>query len=45
MIESYKRAHAYVSASSMENESNSLSEAKMLGMPVISSYAGGTSEH
>ena len=43
MIKCYKRANVYVSASSMENESNSLSEAKMLGMPVIASYAGGTS--
>ena len=42
MAERMLRCHVFVSASSMENESNALSEAKLLGMPVIASVAGGT---
>ncbi|MCR5790945.1 MAG: glycosyltransferase family 4 protein [Lachnospiraceae bacterium] len=42
MAEELLAAHVFISASSMENESNSLSEAKMLGLPVIASAAGGT---
>ena len=41
MCEKYLRSYLFVSASATENESNSLSEAKMLGMPVIASYVGG----
>ncbi len=41
MKEEYLRAHVFVSCSVMENESNSVSEAKMLGLPVVASYVGG----
>lgn len=41
MREYYSRAHVFVSLSTMENESNSISEAKMIGVPVIASYVGG----
>ena len=43
MCEWYLRCNVFVSASATENESNSLSEAKMLGMPVIASLVGGIS--
>ncbi|MCR4657345.1 MAG: glycosyltransferase [Lachnospiraceae bacterium] len=42
MVEKMLGCHVFVSASSIENESNALSEAKLLGMPVIASVAGGT---
>ncbi len=41
MRSQYLKSHLFVSASATENESNSLSEAKMLGMPIIASYVGG----
>lgn len=41
MKEYFLKAHVFVLLSTMENESNSISEAKMLGVPVISSYVGG----
>ncbi len=41
MKEQYLRANVFVSASTIENESNSLSEAKMLGVPCIASFVGG----
>ena len=41
MCERFLRTHAFVSASTIENESNSLSEAKLLGVPCVASYAGG----
>ncbi|UDM70615.1 glycosyltransferase [Vagococcus fluvialis] len=41
MRNQYLKAHLFVSLSTMENESNSLSEAKMLGTPSIASYVGG----
>lgn len=34
-------SHAFLSRSSAENQSNSVSEAKMLGVPVVASYVGG----
>lgn len=37
----YLQSHVFVSASSIENESNSVSEAKILGVPCIASYVGG----
>ena len=37
----YLRTNLFISASTVENESNSLSEAKILGVPVIVSYVGG----
>jgi len=41
MIQRYVRSNVFISASTVENESNSLSEAKLLGVPVIGSYVGG----
>ena len=41
MVRRYLRSHVFVSASTVENESNSLSEAKLLGVPVVASYVGG----
>ncbi|WP_460771723.1 glycosyltransferase family 4 protein [Mariniluteicoccus flavus] len=41
MVEQYLRSHVFVSASTVENESNSLSEAKLLGLPAVASYVGG----
>lgn len=42
MVKYMLKSHVFVSASSIENESNSLSEAKLLGVPCVSSYVGGT---
>lgn len=36
-----RSSHVFVSASTVENESNSLSEAKYLGVPCVASYVGG----
>ena len=41
MREHYFKSHVFLSCSSVENESNSVSEAKMLGVPVVASYVGG----
>lgn len=41
MVERFMKSHVFVSLSTIENESNSLSEAKILGVPVIASYVGG----
>lgn len=41
MCERYLKSHIFVSASTVENESNSISEAKILGLPVVASFAGG----
>ena len=37
----FLKSHVFVSPSSIENESNSVGEAMLLGMPVVSSYVGG----
>ena len=42
MCRQYLKANVFVSASSIENSSNSLSEAMILGVPCIASDAGGT---
>jgi glycosyltransferase involved in cell wall biosynthesis len=42
MIEEYLKANIYISASVIENSSNSISEAMMLGTPIIASNVGGT---
>lgn len=46
--EDYKKellkAHVYIQASSIENSSNSLGEAMILGMPCVASNVGGTSD-
>lgn len=41
IVRQYQMSSVFVSASTVENESNSLSEAKALGMPVVASYVGG----
>lgn len=41
MKERFLKSHVFASCSSIENESNSLSEAKLLGVPSVSSYVGG----
>lgn len=41
MCRQYLKAHVFVSASSIENSPNSVCEAMMLGVPVVSSMAGG----
>lgn len=42
MCKKFLESNVFVSASTIENESNSISEAKILGVPVIASYVGGT---
>ena len=44
MCEWYLKCNVFVCSSSIENESNSLYEAQLLGMPCISSYVGGLAE-
>lgn len=41
MKEEFLKSHVYVCASSIENSPNSLGEAMLLGMPVVSSNVGG----
>ena len=41
MIQYYRRANVFVSASVVENESNSLHEAQIIGVPCVGSYVGG----
>lgn len=41
MIEEYLKANVYISASTVENSPNSVCEAQILGVPVISSMVGG----
>jgi glycosyltransferase involved in cell wall biosynthesis len=41
MCQQYLSSHVFVSLSTIENESNSVSEAKILGVPVVASYVGG----
>lgn len=41
MCEQYLKSNVFVSASFIENSSNSLSEAKILGVPSVSSFVGG----
>lgn len=40
----YLQSHVFVSSSTIENESNSVSEAKLLGVPVVASYVGGVTD-
>lgn len=39
--DAYLRSHVFISPSSIENGSNSIGEAQILGVPVIASYVGG----
>ena len=41
ICEQFLKANVFASLSSIENESNSVSEAKILGVPVVASYVGG----
>ncbi len=48
MIEEYLKANVFLSPSVIENESNSICEAMILGVPVVASFVGGigtTVEH
>lgn len=42
MLNEYLKAHVYILPSTIENSSNSLSEAMLLGVPSVASYVGGT---
>ncbi len=44
MCSRFLKSHVFVSASSLENESNSLSEAKILGVPSVASFVGGVTD-
>lgn len=44
MCERYLQSHVFVSPSIIENESNSLSEAKIIGVPCVVSYVGGVTD-
>lgn len=41
MADEYRLSHLFVCPSSIENSSNSVCEAQLLGVPVVSSYVGG----
>ena len=41
MIREYKNAHLFICPSSIENSPNSLGEAQLIGVPVISAFVGG----
>ena len=41
MVGELQKAHVFICPSSVENSSNSLGEAQLLGVPVIASYVGG----
>ena len=42
IIAQYLSANVFVSSSVIENSSNSISEAMILGTPIVASYVGGT---
>ncbi|MPN21683.1 D-inositol-3-phosphate glycosyltransferase [bioreactor metagenome] len=42
MRDQYLRAHVALNPSSIENSSNAIGEAQVLGVPVVASYVGGT---
>ncbi|ERJ10935.1 glycosyltransferase family 4 protein [Haloplasma contractile] len=44
MCERFLNSHTFINPSTIENESNSVSEAKLLGVPTIASYVGGVTD-
>ncbi len=42
MKKQFLQTHIFVSASTIENSSNAIGEAQMLGVPVVATYTGGT---
>ena len=44
MLQCFLRSHVFISPSSIENSPNSVGEAMLLGMPVISSDVGGVAD-
>lgn len=44
MVEQYMKTHVFISPSSIENSSNSVCEAQLLGVPCISSFVGGAQD-
>jgi glycosyltransferase involved in cell wall biosynthesis len=44
MCERYLKSHVFVCPSSIENSSNSVGEAQLLGVPCVASYVGGMSD-
>lgn len=44
MISAFQNTHVFVCPSSIENSSNSVGEAQLLGVPVIASYVGGMAD-
>lgn len=44
MRDRFLKSHVYVNASAIENESNALSEAKILGVPSVAVYEGGVTK-
>ncbi len=44
MSEKMLKSNIFVQASAIENSSNSLGEAMLLGMPIVASYVGGTGD-
>lgn len=44
MCNRYLASHVFVCPSSIENSSNSLGEAQLLGVPCVASYVGGTAD-
>lgn len=44
MMKQYLNANVFVSPSAIENSSNSIGEAMILGMPIVASYVGGTGD-
>lgn len=44
MIERYKKSNVFICPSSIENSPNSVGEAQLIGVPVLSSYVGGVQD-
>jgi len=45
MVESLKTANVFVLPSILENSPNSLAEAQILGVPCVTTFAGGTIDY